>query len=164
MAEGHRVCEKLASGPSRKHRTGNHQSGSPVTVLIVDDYEPFRRFLNAMLREIPQLHVVGEAADGVEAVRRAGELRPDLMLMDIGLPGVNGIEAARRIRVIAPECQIIFVSLESSADVMEEALALGALSYVAKERIGSELRPVLEAVILERQLLGEKLRNTELHF
>jgi DNA-binding NarL/FixJ family response regulator len=133
-------------------------------VLVVDDYEPFRRFVNAMLKEIPQLQVVGEAADGFEAVRKANELQPDLMLLDIGLPGLNGIEAARRIRVISPECQIIFVSLESSADVMEEALDLGALSYVAKERIGSELRPFLEAVILEKQLLSARPGNTELHF
>jgi DNA-binding NarL/FixJ family response regulator len=99
---------------------------STVRVLVVDDYEPFRRLVCLTLRVRQALHIVGEASDEVEAVWRAEELQPDLILLDIGLPALNGIEAARQIRKLAPESKIIFVSQESSPDLVQEALSLGA--------------------------------------
>ena len=92
---------------------------------MVDDFEPWRHFVSSMLLIKPELQVVGEASDGLEAVQKAVELKPDLILLDISLPKLNGIEAARRIRKLAPESKIIFVSQESSADVVQEALSLG---------------------------------------
>jgi DNA-binding NarL/FixJ family response regulator len=82
-------------------------------------------------------------------------VRPDLILLDIGLPGLNGIEAARRIRRLSPESKILFVSQESSADVVEEGFRLGALGYVAKMDAGSELLTAVNAV-----LRGEKFAST----
>ena len=96
---------------------------SPVKVLVVDDYEPFRRFVSSMLGEMPELQIIGEAADGLEAVQKAEELRPDLILLDIGLPILNGIEAARQIRRLVQESKIVFVSQESSADVYKRLSA-----------------------------------------
>jgi DNA-binding NarL/FixJ family response regulator len=118
---------------------------SPVRVLVVDDYEPFRRFVCSTLGKSSDLRVIGEADDGLEAIHKAEELQPDLIVLDIGLPTLNGIEAARRIRKLAPESTILFVSQESSEDVMHEALSLGAIGYVVKAHAGSELLAAVEA-------------------
>ena len=103
------------------------------------------------------MQIVGEFIDGLEAVRKAEELRPDLIVLDIGLPSLNGIEAARRIRKLCPESEILFVSQESSADVVQEALALGALGYVVKAHAGSELLDAVEAVLQGRQFVSRGL-------
>ena len=128
-----------------------------VRVLLVDDYEPFRRFLACTLRERRGLQIVGEASDGIEAVCRAEELKPDLILLDIGLPSLNGIEVARQIRRLAPESKILFVSQESCSDVVHEALSLGAAGYVMKTMARSELLAAVEAVLEGGQFLGSGL-------
>jgi DNA-binding NarL/FixJ family response regulator len=119
---------------------------SSVRVLVVEDYEPFRRFICSTLGKKPELQVIGVASDGLEAVQRAEELQPDLILLDIGLPILNGIEACRRIRTLSPNSKILFVSQESSPDVMQEAFNVGALGYVVKAHAGSELLGAVEAV------------------
>jgi len=96
---------------------------------------------------MPDLQVVGEVSDGMDAVRKAAELQPDLILMDIGLPSLNGIEAARQIRKLDPEPKIIFLSQESSADVVQEALSLGAQGYVVKAMAAGKLLTAVEAVL-----------------
>jgi DNA-binding NarL/FixJ family response regulator len=126
---------------------------TPVRVLVVDDFEPFRQFVCSTLEKRAGLQVVGEAADGLEAVQKAAELKPDLILLDIGLPTMNGIEAARQIRNLVPESRIVFVSQESSADVVEEALSTGAWGYVVKARAGSQLLAAVDAVILGKQFV-----------
>jgi len=103
-----------------------------VRVLLVDDFEPFRRYVRSLLQERPELLVVCEVSDGTEAVRRVGELQPELVFLDNHLPKLSGIEAARLIRVIAPQSKIIFVSQESSPIVVREAFSLGARGYVLK--------------------------------
>jgi DNA-binding NarL/FixJ family response regulator len=125
-----------------------------IRVLVVEDFEPFRRFICSTLEKKSELQVVCEVSDGLEAVQKAEELQPDLILLDIGLPTLNGIEAARQIRKLAPEAKIIFVSQESSADVVQEALSLGALGYVVKTHAGSELLAAVDAVLLEKQFVG----------
>ena len=127
-------------------RINDDRSPSIVRVLIVEDYEPSRRFVCSTLEKRPDLRVVCEASDGLEAVRKAEELQPDLILMDVGLPTLNGIEAARRIRELSPKSKILFVSQESSADVVQEALRLGALGYVAKTQAGIDLLAAVEAI------------------
>ena len=124
---------------------------------MVDDCEEFRRFICSALRTRPELQIVGEVSDGLEAVHKAEELRPDLIVLDVGLPTLNGIEAARQIRKVAPEHKILFVSQESSADLVREALALGALGYVVKAHAGSELLPAVEAVLQGRQFVSSGL-------
>jgi DNA-binding NarL/FixJ family response regulator len=118
-----------------------------VRVLLVEDFEPFREFICSKLGENPELRVICQVSDGLEAVRKAEELQPDLLLLDIGLPTLNGIEAARQIRKLAPNSKIVFVSQESSADVVEEAFRLGALGYVAKTDAGSDLLPAVSAAL-----------------
>jgi DNA-binding NarL/FixJ family response regulator len=121
---------------------------SPVRILVVDDFEPWRRSVSLLLREEPELQVVvGEASDGLEAVQKAVELQPDLILLDIGLPRLNGLEAARQIRELVPESKIIFLTQESSAYAVREALSLGARGYVIKIMAASELFTAVEAVL-----------------
>jgi DNA-binding NarL/FixJ family response regulator len=125
-------------------------------ILVVEDYEPFRRFICSTLSKEPGFQIC-EVADGLEAVKKAEELQPELILLDIGLPSLNGIDAARRIRKLLPESKILFVSQESSADVVREALASGALGYVVKVNAGSELLPAVEAVLQGRQFVSSEL-------
>jgi DNA-binding NarL/FixJ family response regulator len=119
---------------------------SSIQVLVVEDYEPFRRFLISTLQNRWEVRDIHEVSDGSEAVQEAQRLQPDLILLDVGLPKLNGIEAARRIRKLSPTSKIIFVTQESSPDVVQEALGLGALGYVVKAHAGSELMAAVEAV------------------
>ena len=128
---------------------------STVRVLVVDDYEPFRRFVCSTLRKMQAMQVIGEASDGLEAVRKAEELKPDLIVLDIGLPSLNGIEVARRIRKLCPECKILFMSQEFSVDVAQAAFSLGAMGYVVKAHAGSELFAAMEAVCHGRRFVSK---------
>jgi len=130
---------------------------SKIGILVVEDYEPFRRFVCSTLGKRPELHIVGEASDGLEAVQKAKELQPALILLDIGLPSLNGIEVARQIRKIAPKSEILFVSQESSVDVVQKALSVGAVGYIAKVDAGSELLAAVEAVRQGRQFVSSGL-------
>jgi DNA-binding NarL/FixJ family response regulator len=123
----------------------------------VEDYEPFRRFVCSTLEKNRELQVICEVPDGLEAVQKAEELHPDLIVLDIGLPTLTGIEAARRIRKLSPQSKILFVSQESSADVVQEALSLGALGYVVKAHAGSELLAAVGAVLEDRQFISSGL-------
>lgn len=124
----------------------NNQSARRVSVLVVDDFEPFRRCICSTLYERPELQVIGQVSDGLEAVRKAEELQPNLIFLDIGLPTLNGIEAARLIRTLSPESKIIFISQERSADVVQEAMRLGAWGYVVKTKAASDLLSAVQAV------------------
>jgi DNA-binding NarL/FixJ family response regulator len=119
----------------------------PVRVLIVEDFKPFQEFLCFTLEERRDLLVIGTVSDGVEAVQKAIELKPDLILLDIGLPTMNGIEVARQVRKLVPESKIVFVSQESSADVVREALSTGAWGYVVKNKGGTDLVAAVDAVL-----------------
>jgi len=130
---------------------------SSSRVLVVDDHEPFRRFICSTLGKRPELRIVGEVSDGLEAVKKAQELQPDLILLDVGLPTLNGIGAARQIRKLSPESKILFVSQESSSDVVQEALTIGALGYIAKTNTRIELLPAVEAVCLGRRFVSPGL-------
>jgi len=127
---------------------------STVRVLIVEDFEPFRRFICSTLKQRPDLQVIGEVSDGLRAVQKVEELKPDLVLLDIGLPSLNGIEVARRIRKLAPDSRIIFLSVESSPDVVQEALSLGAWGHVFKNRAGNDLLQAIECVLLGKPFVS----------
>jgi CheY-like chemotaxis protein len=104
------------------------------------------------------LQVVGEVPDGLQAVHKAEELQPDLIVLDLGLPILNGIEATRRIRKLSPESKILILSQESSSYVVEEALNSGALGYVAKTQARAELLAAVEAVRQGRHFVSSDLR------
>ena len=118
-----------------------------VRVLVVDDYEPWRRFFCSTLHKRPELKVIGETADGLDAVHRAQQLQPDLILLDIGLPRLSGIEAARRIREVSPKSKILFASDDRSPYVAKELLSTGAVGYVVKMDAVRELLLAVETVL-----------------
>jgi DNA-binding NarL/FixJ family response regulator len=127
-------------------RTGESSPTPPYRVLVVEDFAPIRREICFTLASDPRLQVIGEAADGMEAVQMAAELKPDLISLDIGLPKLDGLQAAQRILASAPQTRIVFVSQESSPEVIEEALKLGQ-SFVPKRRIVTQLLTAVNAVI-----------------
>jgi len=100
-----------------------------------------------MLQTRPELRVVAEVGDGLEAVQKAEELKPDLILLDIGLPTLNGLQAAKRIRQVAPDAAIIFVTQQRDKDLVQAALSTGARGYVLKTDAGRELLPAVDAVL-----------------
>jgi DNA-binding NarL/FixJ family response regulator len=130
---------------------------SSIQVLVVEDYEPFRRFLISTLQNGLEVRDIHEVSDGLEAVQEAQTLQPDLILLDIGLPTMNGIEAARRIREVSPTSKILFVSENRSPDIAEEALSTGAGGYVVKSDAASELLPALKAIIEGKRFVSASL-------
>jgi len=130
---------------------------SPIRVLVVEDFEPFRAFVMSTLALHPELQVIRELADGLEAVAAAAELQPDLILLDIGLPSLNGIAAARRIREHSPQSKILFVSGDLCSDVVEEALSIGVAGYLVKADAGRQLLVAIGAVLQGKNFLSSSL-------
>ena len=132
---------------------------SPMRVLVVEDFAPFWQFIRSTLAERPDVQVIGEVADGLEAVQKAELLEPNLVLLDIGIPTLNGIEAARQIIKLAPKSKIIFVSQESSCEVVQEALSVGAWGYVVKTKAAIDLLAAVDAVLDDRHFVSVGLSN-----
>ena len=130
---------------------------SAVRILVVDDFEPWRRFVSSTLRQHPEFEILYEASDGLDAVEKAEELGPDLILMDVGLPMLNGIEAARRILDRTPQSNILFLSENRSSDIATAALSTGASGYVLKADAGSELLCAVEAVLQGKRFVSARL-------
>jgi DNA-binding NarL/FixJ family response regulator len=124
---------------------------------VAEDFELFRRLLAEILQHIPNIKLICEVADGFLAVEKARELRPDLILMDVGLLKLNGIAAARLIRDLSPHSKIIFVSQEISPEVVQEALGTGASGYVAKVDAGRELRTAVETALRGERFLSSTI-------
>jgi len=123
-------------------------------ILVVDDFQPFRAWVLSVLRDKPTLRVVAEACDGARAVQKAQELRPDLILLDIGLPKRNGIEVARQVRDLSPNSKILFLSQETASEVLQEAMDAGAAGYVSKSKAGAELLQAIDGVLIGEQCVG----------
>jgi len=128
----------------------------PIRVLVAEDYEPFRRFLISTLRNRWEVEDLRAVSDRLEAVQQVQKLQPDLILLDIGLPTLNGIEAARQIRKLSPASKIIFVTQESSPEIVQRALNIGASGYVVKTDVGSELLAAVTVVLRGEQFVGSR--------
>ena len=135
---------------------------SSIRVLVVEDSEEFRKFICSTLGERPELQIVGEDTDGLQALQRADELQPDLILLDIRLPSLNGIEVARQILKLSPKSKILFVSQESSADLVRESLGTGAHGYVVKTDAGSELLIAVSTVLRGDQFVSRRFAGHDL--
>jgi DNA-binding NarL/FixJ family response regulator len=126
-----------------------------IRVLLVDDFPRMRQFVRSMLSKSPDLQIVGEATDGLEAVHLADRLQPDLILVDLALPSLNGLEVAKRIRVLSPGSKIVIASLQYSPELVQEAIRSGAVGYVRKADMATHLLPAIEAVLRgDRFVLG----------
>lgn len=131
--------------------------------LVVEDNEPFRQFLCSKLREIADLQAIWEESDGIEAVRKAQQLEPDLVVLDIGLPRLNGIEVAQQIRHISPRSKILMVTAEWSADVVAEAFRRGANGYLVKSLVGSEFLIAVDTVLRDKRFFCSRCRHHDLN-
>lgn len=136
------------------------ETDKPLRFLVVDDYQPWCRFVSAMVRSQSEWRVVGEASDGSEAVHMAQQLQPDLIMLDIGLPKLNGFEAARQIREVSPTSKILFVSENSSREIAETALNTGAGGYVVKSDAGSDLLTAVRAVLAGKRFISASLTGS----
>jgi DNA-binding NarL/FixJ family response regulator len=134
-------------------------SSAAIRILLVDDFEPWRQLVRSMLKPCQQLFMVEEALDGQAAVQRAKERRPDLILLDIGLPTMNGVEAAKRLSQVAPGAKVLFLSQNDDADVVRAAMSNGAQGYVWKTDAGQELLPAIEAVLRGEKFVSSRLRS-----
>ncbi len=130
-----------------------------VRVLVVDDFAAWRQCVLEKFQENCSLQVIGVAADGLEAVLKAEELQPDLVLLDIGLPKLDGIQAAREIRKVAPESKILFLTQELDPDVAQAALSAGWHGYLVKSDAHSELFTAVEAVMIGKRFLSRGLAD-----
>ena len=117
-----------------------------VRIFIVDDYEPWRRAVCSILEECKDLEVICEGSDGLEAVQKSAELQPDLVLLDIGLPNLNGLQAACQIRKVSPGSKILFLTMHDSPELRQEALRIGVLGFVLKSDAARKLLPAVRAV------------------
>jgi DNA-binding NarL/FixJ family response regulator len=129
-----------------------------IRIVLVDDHEIARRALRSVLNSNPKLEIVGEAAEGREAIRKVGELRPDIVLLDISLPDISGIEAAPQMRAISPESRIIFVSQHASISVAQDVLRGGAYGYVVKSDAGLDLLIAIDEVHQGRTFISRTLK------
>jgi DNA-binding NarL/FixJ family response regulator len=130
-----------------------------IRVLVVDDYKDWRDQVRSLLRARPEWQIICEVSDGSGAVQKGEELKPDVILLDIGLPGMNGIDAALRIRQLSPNSKIIFLSMETSLDVVQAALSTGAEGYVRKTDAHGDLLPAIDTVLRGGQFLSNSLKG-----
>jgi len=121
-----------------------------LSILVADDFAPWRAQARRLLQQQNEWQII-EACDGLEAIHKAGELQPDIVLLDIAMPILNGIEAAQKIREASPQSRIIFVTMDGDADAKAAALATGAQAYLSKARAASELLPTIVATLNEYQ-------------
>jgi len=126
-------------------------------ILVVEDSEDWRRVIVGLLREVPSFEIVGEAWDGVQAIQIAGEMQPTVVLLDIGLPRLNGIQAGAWIRKVAPAAKIIFVSQEFDPDLIDAAMEIGAYGFVLKFDAGEALIPAIRAVTRDEKFMSDGL-------
>lgn len=117
------------------------------SILIVDDSAEWRILIREILKEQPELQIVAEACNGVAAVHKATQLKPDLVLLDIGLPVMDGLEAADKIRGVSPRSRIVFLTQENDSDIRDAAFAAGAHGYVLKVNAVSKLLSTIAAVL-----------------
>jgi DNA-binding NarL/FixJ family response regulator len=128
-----------------------------VRILLVDDFAPFRSYVRCILEEHPEWEVIGEAADGAAALRMVAELEPDLILLDIGMPTLNGIEVAQQVGTMVQRSKILFLSSHCSQDLARLAMATGAMAYVVKWDAGRDLPRAIRAVMENKWFVSNRL-------
>src|SRR4029453_5423823 len=132
----------------------------PLRILVAEDHAPFRRLICTALQRRAEFQTI-EALDGLEAVQKAEALQPDVILLDINLPKLHGFEVARQIPSLAPHARLLFMSQESSPDIVRKALSLGAHGYIQKVSAATDLLPAIDAVRAGQQFVSHSVAFTE---
>jgi DNA-binding NarL/FixJ family response regulator len=132
----------------------------PLRTLLVEDHEELRNFLRSRLQNEPQCIVIGEAVDGMEAIQKSEELQPDLILLDLSLPKLNGMEALRRIRKISPNSKLIILSQDSAPEIVQGALRLGAVGYLLKSD-ATDLPRAIDAILQGKVFVSPRLQRSQ---
>jgi DNA-binding NarL/FixJ family response regulator len=130
-----------------------------IRILVVDDHDTVRRLICSVLQADSTMEVTGQAASGEDAVTKASELKPDIVLLDITLPGISGIQAAQQLLSVSPKSQIIFLSQHHSVQIAREALKAGGRAYVTKSDAGRELLHAIGAVIQGKLFVSRGMRE-----
>ncbi|HVN83140.1 MAG TPA: response regulator transcription factor [Terriglobia bacterium] len=133
---------------------------SVVRILVVDDSLLWQGFIQSHLGEAPALKVINVAADGPEAVQKANELHPDVVLMDVSLPGMNGIEATREIRKVSPRSKILFLSMLDEIEVIRAAFEAGGSGYIFKFDAIKDLIPGIQAILFGQRFVSHSLTGS----
>ncbi|MDH7599265.1 MAG: response regulator transcription factor [Sedimentisphaerales bacterium] len=133
-----------------------------MKIMIADDHGIVRQGLRSLIQTRLNHEVIGEAEDGVAAVKMAGELRPDIVIMDVTMPNLNGIEATRLIRKDCPQVKVIALSMHPEKHIVKEALEAGASAYVLKSYLFDDLSKAIEAVAAGRRYLSPKITDVVL--
>ena len=132
-----------------------------MRILVVDDNSQVRAAILSILMTEPRLEIVSEASNGSEALQLAQEFQPDLILLDIGLPDLNGLEVAQRLPEIAPRCGILFLSQHTSSEIVRSTFNCGGMGYVVKSDAAFELLPAILAAGTGRKYLSKRVRGAE---
>jgi len=132
---------------------------SVTRILLVDDFVPWQRLVLRSLESETDLQIISTAVDGTEAIQKAEELQPDLILMDLCLPGMDGIEATRQIRIVSPGSKVLFLTDHSEPDIVQAAFDVGASGYVLKSDFSADLIPGVRAVLLGQKFVSRSLTN-----
>ncbi len=131
-----------------------------ITVFLADDHAIVRNGLQLILQAETDITVVGEASDGHEAVRAVTKVCPDIVIMDIAMPGLNGIEATRKIHATCPSVKVLILSIHATAEHIFRSLQAGAQGYLLKESAGSEVIRAVRTLHIGRRYLSEKISET----
>jgi DNA-binding NarL/FixJ family response regulator len=129
-----------------------------IRILVADDYVPWRRFVCSIILGAGW-QVVGQVSAGSEVIQKAQELQPDVVLLDLEVPQLEGLEAARKIRVLAPSCKILCLSICDSADIVTAALDTGVNGYIVKYDVANDLITGIEAVLQGKRFVGRTLKG-----
>jgi len=132
---------------------------SLIQILVVDDFFPWQRFVRRMLERENDLSIVAAVNDGINAVEAAAECQPDVILMDISLPGISGFQAAQQIRRMSPKSRVLFVSQHREVEFVEAAFQAGGMGYVLKVDSNSDLLAGIRAVLRGEQFVSHSMRN-----
>ena len=132
---------------------------SVTQILVADDFLAWQHFVSVMLQGESDLQIISSVTDGLEAVRKAKEIRPDLILMDLSLPVLNGIDATRQIRAHSPATKVLFLSEHRDSDLIQTAFDVGAFGYVLKSDSYSDLVAGIRSVLLGQAFVSRSLTN-----
>jgi DNA-binding NarL/FixJ family response regulator len=149
-----RLLTTCGTHPGSLTILASNQEAPIVRILLAEDFASYRSVIASLLTKNPEFRVIGEAYDGLEVVKKAAELGPDLIFMDIGLPKLNGLEAARRVLEFDPSTKIVFLTQESDTDVVRGALSLAASGYLLKREAEAELLTAIAAVLQSKRFVG----------